>query len=47
MLNYQPIEVLKSVLYHCNTLSTNHHSSYVSHMIYYGSSNNAALPQET
>jgi len=32
MLILQPIEVLTSVLYHCNTLLTNnHHSSDESH----------------
>jgi len=33
MLNYQPIEVLISVLFLCNTLTTKNHSSDESRMI--------------
>ena len=46
MLIYWPIEVLISVLYHCNTLTTNNHSGDESHMIIQ-SSLQAALPQES
>jgi len=38
MLIYQSIEVLISLLYHCNTLTTNHHSCDESHMIIKSSS---------
>jgi len=46
MLNYRHIDVLISILYYCNKLTTNNHSSDDSHMIY-RSSSHAALPQET
>jgi len=46
MLNYHLIEILISVMYSCNTLTTNsHHSNHESHMINQSSSQ-AALPQE-
>jgi len=38
MLIYHPIEVLLSVLYHCNTLTTTNHSRDESHMINQSSS---------
>jgi len=38
MLIYQPIEEIISVLYHCNTLTTNKHHSSESHMVNQSSS---------